>query len=212
MSDSGESLPPAPSGLAWVGGDSLSVALLADLLEPAYLPYLEAVLPGGRDRRCSVLAEWAARPSSEFHASGARVLVDASGTPVAGFLAVASDDLRARRRSDFFDLLRRTAGEGGAARLAAAGTAFPPLPETPFRLLSKIAVTPAARGQGLGRVVLDAFLSVPPTNGGHYRLEVAEDNDAARSLYAGRGFVEADRGAATTAGFRYLAMVLPAHV
>ena len=55
--------------------------------------------------------------------------------------------------------------------------------------LAQLAVTPAARGRGLGRLVLDAARRNARSAGSEeMTLLVAADNAAARRLYAGRGF------------------------
>ena len=60
--------------------------------------------------------------------------------------------------------------------------------------LANIAVTPAARGRGLGSRLLDQVLSVAVARGaGTVWLEVRESNAAARALYGSRGFMEAGR-------------------
>jgi ribosomal-protein-alanine N-acetyltransferase len=52
-----------------------------------------------------------------------------------------------------------------------------------------IAVSPEARGQGLGRVLLRQAAGEAQTRGAQAMfLEVAADNAAARALYAGQGF------------------------
>lgn len=57
--------------------------------------------------------------------------------------------------------------------------------------LLRIAVEPAARRHGLGRVLVDAVLQLAVSRGcRHVDLEVARANAAARALYAAAGFVE----------------------
>ena len=64
-----------------------------------------------------------------------------------------------------------------------------------------LAVRPAARraGQG-GRLVGEGVLAAAARGAGRVFLEVAEDNAAARALYARAGFVEAGRRPAYYAG------------
>jgi ribosomal-protein-alanine N-acetyltransferase len=55
-------------------------------------------------------------------------------------------------------------------------------------------VRPAARRSGLGgRLVGEGVLAAAARGAGRVFLEVAEDNAAARALYARAGFVEAGR-------------------
>lgn len=55
-------------------------------------------------------------------------------------------------------------------------------------------VAPAARRRGLGRALLDAaIVATRHADGARLVLDVAEDNAAARALYAAGGFAEAGR-------------------
>ena len=57
-----------------------------------------------------------------------------------------------------------------------------------------VGVRPELRGAGVGRRLLEAALESARADGAeHLFLEVAEDNLAARRLYAGRGFEEVAR-------------------
>lgn len=60
--------------------------------------------------------------------------------------------------------------------------------------LANIAVAPGARGQGVGRTLLDALLDALRARGGAtVFLEVRDSNEAAQALYRSRGFVSAGR-------------------
>jgi ribosomal-protein-alanine N-acetyltransferase len=60
--------------------------------------------------------------------------------------------------------------------------------------VQRVAVTEALRGRGLGRLLLDALAGEAARRGcADVLLEVAEDNTAARALYATAGFVEITR-------------------
>lgn len=60
--------------------------------------------------------------------------------------------------------------------------------------LQRIAVAGGRRRTGLGRELLDACLAHAGVQGAHRMLlEVREDNEAARGLYARAGFTELDR-------------------
>ncbi|TVP44313.1 MAG: ribosomal-protein-alanine N-acetyltransferase [Gemmatimonadales bacterium] len=60
--------------------------------------------------------------------------------------------------------------------------------------VANLAVAPAFRGRGGGALLLDALLAAASVRGvGKVFLEVRESNDAARSLYARRGFVPVGR-------------------
>jgi ribosomal-protein-alanine N-acetyltransferase len=60
------------------------------------------------------------------------------------------------------------------------------LPPDEIEILN-IAVDPAARRRGLGRILLATLLALPGRN---LYLEVRASNSAARALYASAGFVE----------------------
>lgn len=60
--------------------------------------------------------------------------------------------------------------------------------------LANLAVAPDLRGQGVGRMLLDAMLEDASARGTiQLYLEVRESNSAARQLYAARGFKEVGR-------------------
>jgi len=60
--------------------------------------------------------------------------------------------------------------------------------------LANLAVAPSARGQGIGRALLDAVLADAANRGvARLFLEVRESNAAARRLYATRNFEEVGR-------------------
>ncbi len=60
--------------------------------------------------------------------------------------------------------------------------------------LANLAVAPALRRQGIGRILLDAMLADASARGtSHVFLEVRESNVAARKLYRARGFEEIGR-------------------
>lgn len=74
-----------------------------------------------------------------------------------------------------------------------------------------LATDPAHRRQGLARALLAAFHAEAALRGaGRAVLEVAEDNAAARALYAGTGYAEAGRrpGYYGRKGRRVAALVL----
>lgn len=58
--------------------------------------------------------------------------------------------------------------------------------------VNSVAVAPAARGRGIGRIVLSAFLDAAGARGASViHLEVSETNAAALALYAKLGFARA---------------------
>ena len=98
---------------------------------------------------------------------------------VASFLALIADP-----RVDF-----RVAEEGGS--VLGYVILWSVLDESE---LANIAVAPAARGRGLGALLLDAVLDTARAGGSvTTHLEVRESNIAARALYRSRGFAEVRR-------------------
>lgn len=75
------------------------------------------------------------------------------------------------------------AGAVGVLRAALAG---------PWLGLSCLAVTPHARGRGVGRALTRAALEGAPPAVQHAFLQVERSNEAATALYQGLGFVPAD--------------------
>lgn len=60
--------------------------------------------------------------------------------------------------------------------------------------LANLAVAPGRRGQGIGRLLLDALLVTLDSRGGaDVFLEVRDSNEAAQALYRSRGFLAAGR-------------------
>jgi ribosomal-protein-alanine N-acetyltransferase len=60
--------------------------------------------------------------------------------------------------------------------------------------IANVAVAPAARGRGIGGLLLDAAIAAAPEHGaGALYLDVRESNARARALYDSRGFVEVGR-------------------
>lgn len=60
--------------------------------------------------------------------------------------------------------------------------------------LANLAVAPGRRGQGIGRLLLDALLALLDARGGaNVFLEVRDSNEAAQALYRSRGFTAAGR-------------------
>lgn len=60
--------------------------------------------------------------------------------------------------------------------------------------IANVAVSPSARGRGIGGLLLDAAIAAAAEHGAHaLYLDVRESNARARALYDSRGFVEVGR-------------------
>lgn len=93
-------------------------------------------------------------------------------------------------RADFARILAAPSGFGLVARAGdePAGFALARVAADECEILT-LAVAPAFRRHGIGRRLLAAAVAVAAARGVHQLfLEVAEDNGAARALYAGAGF------------------------
>jgi ribosomal protein S18 acetylase RimI-like enzyme len=130
--------------------------------------------------------------------------LDSTGTPV-GMLAGplnAGELTQARFRAatklhkdpDFsFD-------PGNRARASLSRAAFLTVQPTDG-YLSRIAVSPAARGRGIGRVLLEHFIAKCRERGSRRAvLEVADEHQAAQKLYESFGFVAIGNGVAQDPG------------
>lgn len=113
---------------------------------------------------------------------------DAFGSVLADAERLSEAEWRARADNGFLTLVAVEDGVGQAM-----GGAFAP-DDRPTVFVWGMWTDPAARGRGLAGEVLDALVAwcrTPDRPGASYdevRLHVTEGNDAARRLYAGRGF------------------------
>jgi ribosomal protein S18 acetylase RimI-like enzyme len=189
-----------------VAGSPGASTELLKLVHEAGNPYGDWFF-GGEAHALPAVGRWLERASSELHSG--RISVLARGGRVAGmFLAVGGAELQICRKADTVAALVEAGEERPAflSRMAAAARLFLPVPKDSL-YLSRIAVAPRLRGQGLGRVLMTEFLRAGWRAGiGRFDLDVAADNEPAIRLYRSFGFrVEARRSAA---GMRYLRMVL----
>lgn len=85
------------------------------------------------------------------------------------------------------------AGSGAVLLVGAAGFALIRTAADEAELLT-LAVAPGARGRGHGQQLLEAAMAAARAAGAQtLLLEVADDNDAARALYAAAGLAERGR-------------------
>jgi ribosomal protein S18 acetylase RimI-like enzyme len=187
------------------------VASVLPLVHEAGNPYYDWFF-GDASAARSALRAWIARPSSEI--SIERVVVARVRRRLVGaYVALGGTELRHARDADALALLARASSEPTqrarlVERLAVAKSLFAPVaPEDWY--LSKIAVVPRFRGQGIGRAIVDEYLSEGFAAGfRRFRLDVSAENDHAVQIYKSLGFVVETEGSA--AGLRYLAMILDA--
>jgi ribosomal protein S18 acetylase RimI-like enzyme len=173
-------------------------------------PYL-SFLCGDFIEPAQLLRRLAAMPGSEYWLGGARLLVEESGAPAGGYIAMPGVAVAGRRQHDFGMFLRlfpRQAFAHLREAVAAAATLFAPVDAEAW-YLSKIGVLPGRAGQGYGRALLRDCLQQAAANGHRRcRLDVAGDNEAAAALYCEAGFHCMHEGASPGGGLRYRGMSL----
>jgi len=179
----------------------------ASWIHDAGNPYWEW-LWGSSDEARRQLAVWLTRPSSELSRERA-VLVAEAGRVLGGYLALGGRELRGCRKADFLELFqcaRRAPGSGLEARLRQAAGLFAEVSDDEF-YLSRLGLLPAARGRGLGRLLVQAWLDAGEARGfRRFRLDVAVDNVAAIRLYEAAGLARGPDAGSADLPFRYCAM------
>jgi ribosomal protein S18 acetylase RimI-like enzyme len=95
-------------------------------------------------------------------------------------------------------------------RLGAVRSVFAPVASDQW-YLSKLAVAPNARGRGLGRRLVEAYLrSGEDAAFRRYRVDVEAANAPAIRLYESHGFRVVHDASSDRAGIRYLGMTMEA--
>jgi ribosomal protein S18 acetylase RimI-like enzyme len=158
---------------------------------------------GGRNEALEALRAWVLRPSSEVALARWQVAF-LEEAPQGGFVAMSEPDLIAARRSDLLALVTSAdAVTDLRERLAGIHELFSPLDPGDF-YLSRIAVEPSARGQGLGARLLSAVVATAAQTGATaVRADVSADNDAAIALYRKAGFEVGSARGSEPAGLSY---------
>ena len=181
---------------------------LVSLVVDAAQPYARA-LYGEDGVAAEVFAAAMARPAAEIAIERTRVLME--GGELRGcYVALPGGEVRAGRRQELLEALRLLGSAriaGMRQRLVELAGLFAPVADDEF-YLSKLAVEPAARGRGLGRVLLQHYVERGQQLGfRRFRLDVSADNTAARALYAHAGFEVAEKRRCHPFDLTYLAMV-----
>jgi ribosomal protein S18 acetylase RimI-like enzyme len=159
------------------------------------------------------------RPTSEIYLGRAFLLHDASlpgretPLPVGCLIGVSGAELPALRAADFAAFCDEL-GAGHEAEqvieqvVEAARELFPPV-EADELLISRVAVDPQRRGQGLGRALVAHAVAARREEGfRRFRLDVAEDNAAAIRAYQAAGFQITTTSRHAGSGLAYCAMTL----
>lgn len=188
--------------------DAELASLAVSLIHEAGQPYFDWFF-GGPEAARAALTQWIARPSSEVAAGRVTVVYTNEG-PAGLFIGLGGAELTTCRKSDLLAVATRakTPEERKAliARISETKALFPSV-GTEAYYLSKMAVVPHHRGQGIGRHVLDEFLAAGESEGyRRFELDVSADNERAVRLYLSAGFQKEQPR--EKAGMRYLRMVL----
>jgi ribosomal protein S18 acetylase RimI-like enzyme len=182
--------------------------LVLSLVHEAGNPYFDWFFGDG-DEAHAALARWMERPSSEV-ASERVTVVLAGGRPAGMFVGLGGAEVERCRKADLLAATREAAGRPEAraellTRLEASRGLFAPVDAAQF-YLSKMGVVRSMRGEGLGRVLTEAYVTAGRAQGFRsFRLDVSADNEVAVALYRSAGFEIGS--AAERAGMTYLAMV-----
>jgi ribosomal protein S18 acetylase RimI-like enzyme len=152
-----------------------------------------------------------ARESSEFWIGRARLLIDAEGMTVGGFIAMKGTELTQYRHADSTQLLKETPKahlNELLAFLEATNDLFAPVTPDDF-YLSKIGVLGPYRRRGLGKRLISDWLTQGTATGKRkFRLDVAATNTAAIELYKQFAFKIIHEGKAPYYELNYLSMQL----
>jgi len=164
---------------------------VVSLIHEAGTPYYDWFFGNARRARAAVEAGLA---SGFSEISADRVMLLLSDDRLAGlYVALTGEDLAHRRAADVAAVLRglgKTSSSRQAliARLETARALFAPVAPGDF-YLSKLGVRPAQRSMGIGRALVDHFLSSGREAGcKRFRLDVSAHNPRAIRLYQTSGF------------------------
>lgn len=191
------------------------VPVLAPWIHAASNPFADWYFGGGEMAR-EIIEEWMSRTSSEMFLGRAFLVHDdTSGTapPVGCLIGVSGTELPALRAADFAAFCDDL-GSGPEAEqvieqvIEAARELFPPVAADEF-LISRVAVDPLRRGQGLGRALVAHAVAAKRDEGfRRFRLDVAADNASAIRAYRAAGFELAATSRHAGSGLAYCAMTL----
>src|SRR5262249_24603454 len=133
--------------------------------------------------------------------------------PVGGYIALSGKQLRSCRLADSIAALAKfgpLAAKAIKDRLPDLRGLFASVSEADY-YLSKIGVVPSAQGHGYGRLLMRRYIEHGRAKGfARFRLDVSEDNIAARKLYEAFGFRTIYRGEIASMGISYLSQVYSA--
>ena len=171
-------------------------------------PYFDWLF-GDAARTRTVLQARMQSPASELSIGLVTALIDADGDMLGGFIGIEGADLKRRRREDSMAFLQAASREQRpslARRMRTSRELFPPVEPDEF-YLSKMGVRYDARGNGLGRRLVQHFLAEGmASEPRRFRLDVHAENRRAIRLYESVGFELTQESHSRETGMTYLAM------
>jgi ribosomal protein S18 acetylase RimI-like enzyme len=171
-------------------------------------PYYD-VLFGGANPTLAFVQKWLRRASSEVSFLRVEFLM-ADSEFAGGYIALSGNDLRKARRADSVALLTSFAPQDRpalASRLNNLSDLMASVEDDEY-YLSKVGLTQPFRGKGLGRTLVDRYISEGARLGySRYRLDVCADNQAAIRCYRSAGFEITQTGQSQDGVLKYHSMV-----
>jgi ribosomal protein S18 acetylase RimI-like enzyme len=188
---------------------------------PTLVPWIhEASQPfadwyfGDAATAADILGEWMRRATSEVHLGRALVALDAAGGPLGCLVGMNGLALERCRAADFAALCEELGSDPDASAVleelvTASRALFAPVPHTAF-YVSRVAVAPHARGQGLGRCLLEAALErARRARCTQLHLDVSTANQGAIRTYGHVGLEVVTTGVHEPSGLAYHRMCAP---
>jgi ribosomal protein S18 acetylase RimI-like enzyme len=158
-------------------------------LHDASNPYWDW-LWGSETEALAQLRAWLDRPGSEIFVNRIRCISD-SHDILGGYIALGGQELQQCRKADFLSLVnhaRRSRSEALMLKMDKAKNLFSAVTEDEF-YLSRIGVERGARGRGIGKQLMKAYIDSGTAKGfRQFRLDVDASNLAAIQLYRAFGF------------------------
>lgn len=197
----------------WLEPEAAALQLV-DVLAPwvvdASRPFADWYF-GAPDVAAEIIEEWMSRPTSELYI-GRSIVAEGTDGDVAGcIIALPGADLAHCRRADFAAFCRDLGSSPEADEVieevvTASAELFPAVPDDEL-YISRVAVDPARRGHGVGRMLVRHALETFGDRGSRAcRLDVSADNRAAIRAYEAAGLEILATSHSPTAGMTYCAM------
>jgi ribosomal protein S18 acetylase RimI-like enzyme len=188
---------------------------------PTLVPWIhEASQPfadwyfGDAATAAGILGEWMRRSTSEVHLGRALVALDAAGGPLGCLVGMDGVALERCRAADFAALCEDLGGGPDASAVleelvTASRALFLPVPHAAY-YVSRVAVAPHARGQGLGQqLVMAALERARRTGCTQLHLDVSTANHGAIRTYGRVGLAVVATCVHEPSGLAYHRMSAP---